>query len=385
MYFESNHHNECCGCFACADICPTDAITTNDIHNGFYYPSIDYDKCIHCKKCRDVCCFSDNATVNVSAKPVCYYGWNTDFFTRLNSTSGGVFLALVKSFLSSYENGVVYGAAWDESLTVRHASANNYNSSTNFSRSKYIQSQCDGIHSRVKNDLLKGKYVLFSGTPCQVSALKAYLGIQFNDQLLTIDFVCDGVASPIVFKDYLNDLERINHSRPIEYSFRNKVIGKQSQKHCLIKYENGNALFNECDPFYLCYQEKILHRPSCFNCRFDGLNHIADITLGDFWHIEEHMPWLQDERPKGISMIMCNSDSGYSLVNHTDSLFFREIDYNLGLYLHTSTPSQKTSCLFDNYQSDKIIYLLNRTLGLKVLISKRFPRFYEFYKKVVFK
>ena len=48
--------------------------------------------------------------------------------------------------------------------------------------SKYVQSDIAFSFRRAKEDLEAGKYVLFSGTPCQIGGLKAYLGKEYNSK-----------------------------------------------------------------------------------------------------------------------------------------------------------------------------------------------------------
>lgn len=49
--------NKCCGCSACASICPKASISMKRDEEGFLYPYVDMNTCIDCHLCEKVCPF----------------------------------------------------------------------------------------------------------------------------------------------------------------------------------------------------------------------------------------------------------------------------------------------------------------------------------------
>lgn len=208
---------DCTGCLACVSICKKGAIRYIYNEQGFRYPVVDGNLCVGCNQCKKVC--PANNQVKNSKTDSVYAAWNKDNIARLEATSGGVFLLLARQII--VQGGTVYGAAFDERFSVKHQRVDNVEDLKKLRGSKYVQSDTLGIFEKVKDDLVSGRTVLFSGTPCQVSALKGYLGKEYTN-LVCIDLVCHGVPSPLVFRDYLNELRQKYGSEPATVSFRYK-------------------------------------------------------------------------------------------------------------------------------------------------------------------
>lgn len=250
----------CVGCMICAEVCPKSAIDYQVNSQGFWYPHIEEDKCIGCKKCEKVCPVHVNNKFEKTKDIVA--AWNKDKDRRLTSTSGGVFYPIAKNILDC--GGIVYGAALDKSNSVYHARIESVNALQLLSGSKYTQSNTEGCYKKVKDDLLLGRRVLFSGTPCQVSALKSFLGEEYEN-LICIDIVCHGVPSPKVFSDYLEYISMKYSSIPVKINFRYKkpCWSVFSMK---IDFEDGNTYIASKfkDPYLYFFlvgggAEEILH------------------------------------------------------------------------------------------------------------------------------
>ncbi len=296
---------ECCGCSACSQICPKNAISMITDEKGFLYPSISSDKCIECNACKTVCPIQNKFTYfDYSQKSFALKHLNAG--ERKSSSSGGAFIELAKSVINN--NGSVYGAAFDKTFKVKHIRVTTLPELEQLKKSKYVQSDITGIYSQVKTDLNEGHPVLFSGTGCQVQGLKNYLKKPY-DNLLCVDIVCHGVPSQKVFDDYLSMLENKYKSKIISVNFRGKAV-KNKVQDMLIKFENGKTYSSiaALDSYYSFFIKNFDLRESCYSCQFSCPDRTGDISLADFWKIENQYPEFQDY--KGISLLLINSEKG---------------------------------------------------------------------------
>lgn len=302
----------CTGCLACLDVCKKEAIRCIHNEQGFMYPVVDDNLCVGCNQCKKVC--PANNPVKNAKTDYIYAAWNKNNVTRLQATSGGVFLLLARQII--IQGGVVYGAAFDENFRVKHKRVDNVEGLKKLSGSKYVQSDTKGIFEKVKGDLVSGKAVLFSGTPCQVSALKSFLGKEYTN-LICIDLVCHGVPSPLVFRDYLNELSTKYESEPAIINFRHKEPC-WSVFSMRIMFRNGEVYQASKfrDPYLYFFLAggggDLTLRQSCFNCKFTSPERTGDITLGDFWRICSENK-AQKDIEKGVNVVLLNSEKGKSL------------------------------------------------------------------------
>lgn len=223
--------------------------------------------------------------------------------TRAASRSGGMFTAISDWVLE--KNGVLYGCALDENCNAVHIRAENDLGRNRMRGSKYIQSRLGNTYANVKQDLLKGRLVLFSGTSCQIAGLQGYLGKKYTN-LICVDIVCHGVPSPKAWQTYLRWQEGKYHSRVKGIDFRNKRdFGWRDHVETLM-LENGRRI-NSRVYTRLFYGECIV-RPSCYECPYKSVMHPGDITLADYWGVEKAAPELDDD--KGISLVLLNNESG---------------------------------------------------------------------------
>lgn len=316
--------NKCSGCFACANVCPVKAIEMKEDEAGFKYPIVDNDKCINCNLCVKTCNRRLNNSHERNIHPKTYAVWSRDEGLRFESTSGGAFSELANSFLEM--GGVIVGAQYNDNNLVEHVIIQKKSDLYRIRQSKYIQSDINYIYSNIKKEL-KLRKVLFCGAPCQVAGLYAYLN-EDAENLTTIDFICRGVNSPKAYKAWLNELEVKKKKKVKRVWFKYKVGGwKTSPRRTRIDFEDDDYIVLEEDEnlFMSGYLLKNLFmRPSCGNCDFKGIPRLADLTMADFWGIEEKY-----DDDKGTSMVLVNSNKGMQLFNTAmNKLFVSERNFN---------------------------------------------------------
>lgn len=299
-----NDKKNCTGCSSCAQMCPKQAISMICDNEGYYYPSIRQDLCIDCGFCKEVC---GNHSPQLSTEKQRYYAAkaNSDEI-RIRSRSGGVFFLSAQYVIENH--GVVYGAVLTHDNIVRHIRANNIDDVQKMQGSKYVESDIRGIYSQVNDDLNKGKLVLFSGTPCQVAGLYGFLRGKHPSNLLTMDIVCHGVASPRIFRDYIKFIENKYNGKVTSFDFRDKKYGWN--QHIESFYINGKSYIKN-NYTSLFYSNRCM-RPSCSVCKFSCYERSSDITLADFWGIKKNEISEFDDN-KGISSIFINTTSGQKL------------------------------------------------------------------------
>ena len=231
-----------------------------------------------------------------------------DFNTRMASRSGGVFTALSDEILNC--GGIVYGCILNEQFEAIHVRAETTEERNKMRGSKYIQSNMGDIFTQVKQDLTSGRKVLFSGTSCQISGLKAFLQSDYSEQLLCIDIVCHGVPSPLIWKKYLHWQEQKNNGKIISVNFRNKKdFGWAAHVETLTMQKSDGNIFNINSQIFkeLFYGHRIL-RPCCYQCPYKDIIHPADITIADYWGIDQACPGFNDN--KGVSLVLINNTIG---------------------------------------------------------------------------
>lgn len=295
---------DCTGCYACENICPSNSISMVDDTEGFWYPAVDYDKCIKCKKCINVCPIINNTILN--NKPVVYACINNDEKVRLNSSSGGIFTLVSEEVVN--QDGIVFGARFNVDFKVEHSFVESKEDLERFRGSKYVQSRIGETYKLVREFLIANRKVLFTGTPCQIAGLKSFLGKDYEN-LLCMDIICHGVPSPVVWEKYVNYREKDAGSLVQRITFRLK---NESWKRYSISFLFKNnteyrEIYNK-DLYMKAFLRDIYLRPSCYECEFKGLNRQSDITLADFWGIQNVLPEMDDD--KGTSLIFINSKAG---------------------------------------------------------------------------
>ena len=305
---------ECTGCRACANACPKGCISFRKNKEGFLYPQIDYSKCIHCGKCIRVCPVYNNLKIDHINKCLAV---KANDKVRKNSSSGGVFYHLAEEVLN--RSGVVFGAAFDETMDLKHIAVTDIKDLQKLQGSKYLQSNTKNTFKKVKEYLENNKPVLYVGTPCQIKGLHLFLNKKY-DNLYTVDVICHGVPSPLVFLKYISKLEEKNNSNITKYSFRNKDEGWE-KFHTKIEFEDGNIINERFDQnvYMKGFLRNLYLRKSCYACSAKKFTSGSDITLGDFWGIQEELPEFNDD--KGCSVVFINTSHGEDLFNSVQENF----------------------------------------------------------------
>lgn len=303
---EKVRENFCYGCGACKSICPVKAINIIEDRYGFLKANVDRKICIDCGKCLETCPRINNVFEN-SDNPECYASWAKDEI-RCTSASGGIFSAIASEFLKR-ENHYVAGAVWKENYYVSHIVTNNKDDLTRIQNSKYVQSNTENVYEDVKALIENGNKVLYSGTPCQIAGLYAFLGGK-NDNLFTIDLICHGVPSTKVLQKYLKD--SYNGKEIKRLDFRDKsVFGWSSEMNIYMADDEEVHTRAGKDSFYQAFLSNLSLSPNCENCQFSRLPRQGDISIGDFWNIEKFDKSLNDR--KGTSLVLVNNVRGREL------------------------------------------------------------------------
>lgn len=306
--------SQCCGCNACGDVCAKRAITFKTDIEGFWYPEVNKELCTDCGLCEMVCPILQPADKIIRySEPRVFAAYTKDDTIRTDSTSGGIHSMLAQAM---YErNAYVGGAIYNENHTVSQIIDDNPARLPEIRSSKYLQSDASGVYKDIRAKLREGREVFFCGCPCQVQALYKYLGNKEYDNLTTCDFICRGVNSPKVFLKYMEMLERQYGAKATEIKFKNKKWGWHNFS-MRVNFANGKEYCKDRwhDLFFIGYlQANLLTRPSCYACHFKGFPQKADITLADFWGIENLDKSMDQDR--GTSLVMVNSDKGMDLFN----------------------------------------------------------------------
>lgn len=306
-YLASRITSDCFGCKACVQVCAVEAIVGNIDREGFWYPNIDIGACVKCSVCHHVCPSSGFVFKKLPETQRVFACVNIDEQVLLSSSSGGVFRALAHHVL--HNDGVVFGAMYDVSFSVLHGCAVDEASVIKFSGSKYVQSDIGNTYTMAEDYLRKGKAVLFSGTPCQIAGLYGYLRRDY-DSLITVDFVCHGVPSPLIFEQYINYQTGLHKAKITNIRFKDKRKG-WLRPSLVIDFSNGDSyikLLTEDIYIKLWSGLNIISRPACHSCPYAKTLRESDVTIGDFWGIQNSMPDFFDEQ--GTSLVIVNSHKG---------------------------------------------------------------------------
>lgn len=311
--------SKCVGCKMCADICPRNAISFSTDDKGFWYPVVDYKKCVKCGICTKKCPSLHFEEPDKYDYPEVFALWNKDEEIRISSTSGGAFWGFASKIIE--EGGVVVGSVYqDDWRSAKHVIATTLAELVALKGSKYFQSDTEGIYQRIEQYLIQGTVVLFCGTPCQNAALSNFLDKDYEN-LIKLDFICRSINSPLAFKAYIDELERLHESKVVEVQLKNKELGWQSLASKVV-FENGKESLKDRNSDWwvkgFIYND-LYTRDSCFNCKYRKIPRTtADITIGDFWGIKgvNH-----DEMFKGVSAVLINSSKGATLFKKCSSIF----------------------------------------------------------------
>lgn len=329
--------SKCCGCNACVQACPKQCIEMHEDDEGFLYPRVDTTRCIDCGKCEKVCPVINQAEPH---QPInVYAAINPDEEIRCQSSSGGIFTLLAEQTIK--EGGVVFGARFDESWQVTHDYTESIEGIAPLRGSKYVQSRIGDTYLKAEAFLKQGRKVLFTGTPCQIAGLKHYLHKEY-DNLLTIEVICHGTPSPLIWKRYLHEVSQ--GEKVTNVNFRDKVSGWKTYS-ITIQGNKGNIHQTPYpqDPFMRGFLSDIYLRPSCYACPAKSGKSGADITLGDFWGIDKTSPSIDDN--KGCSLVMAISSTGLTHCQQatllSEASYEQALSYNPSIEHSVSIPTNR--------------------------------------------
>lgn len=309
----------CTGCGACADICPAACISMKPSEEGFLFPSVDESRCMDCGVCGKACHVLNPPEKHLPEKA--FAAWSTDETVRTSSSSGGLYSVLGEYVLEN--GGVISGCRFGKNMILKHELCDRPGDTIRFRGSKYVQCFTDGIYRKIKDELVAGRTVLFTGTPCQVAGLRAYLGRLF-DNLIACDLVCHGIPSQKIFRSYL---KRHRLSPDPEHS----VIAFRDLKGWGDFYiritERDDRKWRSDDTnneFIRAFLSGYNYNEACYECPYAGMERTGDLTLADFWGLGKTIPFNGDPS-KGCSLILVNTEKGRNLLlSVQDRLFLEE-------------------------------------------------------------
>ena len=391
-HIEIERPSKCCGCRSCENICPQKAITMTENEEGFLYPTVNEEKCINCGLCRKVCPWiNEISRTRYLNNPMCYAAKSKYEDIQKNSSSGGLFSTLAIKVLE--QNGIVVGSEMDENHQVHHIIIDNKKDLSKITGSKYVYSDLDNIFIKIRNQLNSQKQVLFSGVPCQVSALLNFLQKPY-DNLITVEVICHGTPSQKLFDKYIDYLEENNSAKLKDYQFRSKKAANWGTYKAFAIFANTKKEFSkkinaDFDPYYWSFLHCKDLRESCYECKFANSNRNADITLGDFWGIENIKPNMRDYN--GVSIVIINSNNGVKLFETIkDKLEYEYVNYediqenNKQLKEPSKRPDERENW-YDNFDKKDFIKNIRVKKSLKSYVKIIFPQKLKLeIKKIVY-
>ena len=307
----------CCGCTACAAVCPKNCIEMQEDAEGFLYPFINKKSCIDCHACERICPVL-NSKEEVPVKQTGYIVQNKDETVLRESTAGGAFPAIAKYVIN--RDGVAFGVEMSRDLVVHHVYIENESELSRFRNSKYVQSCVGGTLRQVKSFLDQGRTVCFSGTPCQIEGLKNYL-IKDYENLITVDVVCRAVPSPLIFRKYVEYQQKKLADKIQTVRFRDKHYGyKYSTMNVVTGRNYGNYYKGvESAPWLRAYLSYICDRPSCHSCRFRKQYRVSDFTIWDCFHVGRFSKELDND--KGATRVLVHTEKAKRIFDEIKSDF----------------------------------------------------------------
>lgn len=310
-------YEKCTGCGACVQRCPKRCISWTQREFGFRYPQIDKDACVNCGLCEKVC--PTDKALEVPVEQKVYAAVHKDTEVLAKSTSGGAFTAIADAIFA--QGGIVYGAAMLDDMQVKHIRTTGKDDFEGLRSSKYLQSDTGTTYQMVEQDLKQGKFVLYSGTPCQIDGLKNFLGKDY-ETLYTVDIVCHGVGSQAYFDKYM-DFARERYGKIKALRFRSKEYAGWSCGGVVVVVDSSDCLkkipYRDFDNYYYSYfLSGDIYRKSCYSCKYANTNRVGDFTLGDYWGVEALNLPLQTEN--GCSLLLVNNQHAMQLLDEIESL-----------------------------------------------------------------
>lgn len=305
--------SRCTGCSACLSVCPKKCITMEEDGEGFLQPKINKSKCINCHKCEHFCPILTHGDAPYDYETTAFAALNIDELIRKESSSGGVFFALAKWCIS--QGGVVFGARWNDNWEVVHDYTDNIEGIKYFMKSKYVQSRIGKTYIQAKDFLNEGRWVLYSGTPCQLAGLRSVLGKMY-EKLIQVDLICHGIPGPGVWRKYLKSY--YPKEKILSINMRDKALDWKNFQFHVITDHRDSVKEHMQDPYMLGFLNNAILRRSCYQCHFRQYHRPSDLTIADYWGVEQLCPEMYER--SGTSIVFCHSEKGRFIlnqINHT--------------------------------------------------------------------
>lgn len=331
----------CTGCAACANICPHDAIDLRPDEDGFLMPRITSANCVECKLCEKACPIVNSLNLKNHQPDNAIAFWDNE--TRTESSSGGAFSAIARWIIE--RGGVVFGATWSDNFVCCHTACESMDELKRLRGSKYLQSDIKKTFIQTRNALKQERYVLFSGTPCQIAGLRSFLLKHYN-KLVTIDIVCHGVPSNYLFLNYISKLkaEHKEYASATGFEFRNRrgwgyapsIMTSKSKRQTLTGVRNL---------YMAAFDNASIFRQSCYDCRFNGLKRVGDITIADYWGIGLQGTPFRHDVTKGVSLILTNTNLGRKIIAELKECFIEHRPLNESIKYNHNLVNSSTETL----------------------------------------
>ena len=368
--------SKCTGCTACVTACPRQCIVMRRDRDGFDYPVANPDLCIGCGKCDALC-----PVLNPRGKhePVAAYAARVPGY-MMESSSGGVFPQLAEDVIKA--GGVVFGAVMNDDLTVGHSEAETMDEVQRMRGSKYVQSDMYSSYEDVRNYLEEGRKVLFTGTPCQIAGLNAYLGKEY-DNLLTADVACHGVPSPGLWAKYADALERKYGSSIADVRFRDKSSGWRRYSFSFRAGDRDVSVPYVKDPYMTLFLQDMTLRPSCHACPAREGRSGSDLTLADLWNVAATVTEMDDD--KGVSLVIANSVKGCKAL---DGMDLRAVDaetarqMNSGFAVSLPCPERREEFFEGLHTAKDVISYMKGFVVSTCSVRKLYQRFHTLMSKI---
>ena len=315
--------NLCTGCGTCISVCPQKCITWQKDDLDTLLPNISVEECVDCGACRRVCHINHEMEFHMPTK--CYASWALDPEIRRTSASGGITSVFYQYTLE--QGGFTCGVEFDFRRGAYYVPVENTDDINRVKNSKYVFSRTDGIFKKIKTELKSGRFVFFVGLPCQVAALKLFLGKLFEaENLLSADILCHGVANEEYLFQYLKELERQKKKHPNSLSFRDPEYGTEKYIFTL-RAENNKVFYKQNhyggNLYYIGYMNELMYRENCYHCRYARTERVSDLTFGDFDGLGAKEPFNYWNRQ--VSLCLVNTERGaHYLQKVSDRLFLEE-------------------------------------------------------------
>lgn len=373
---------DCCGCNACGDVCAKNAITFKTDNEGFWYPEVNKDLCVDCGLCEKVCPVinADKAKEGQFEQPKAIVANHKNIEVRFDSTSGGMFTAYAEwAFKNGYHVG---GAIFTDDWGAVNYVSNNKEDLLKLRNTKYIQADAQGFYKQVKELLVAGEEVLICNLPCQIAALKSFLKEDYEN-LITIDLFCRGINSPLVFRKFLDSLEKQYNSKVVYIKPKSKELGWHNLTLKIV-FKNGQTYYGTRDVDFFTkafLYSNCITRPSCYDCKFKGFPRVADISIGDFWVISgtnTNATKLDDNL--GTSAVLVNTEKGETLMKEVSKKMLTEeenlqvvIDGNPALVSNIGKEKIDRKTFYEKINNENFVdvvkYIEPKSLSVKTKIK----------------